>query len=199
MKDPIMIGNKNRFAAVIEAPGDPPEKDRERRCVHLWAGLHQLTADSGEKTEVQAFCRSVRSTLDLLQSDCEIKPPNGFSPIKMHHALRKMEKEMESERNIEDLYGPYRHPFDPEGFSLLSPPEKYLFPQWGPSTREAIGHLFRYSDRVFITFEFVPGHHAGGANDGKVFAVDLPVSEFIRLLEQMLTALDGSAHAKGAA
>jgi hypothetical protein len=155
----LLIGDKQRFAAEV---GEFWKGDTRYRCVDLWAAGRCLTCDDNTAF-VPQFCMSVRSTFNWLRSLGDLTPPfPGLSPPETHRRLREMDDESD---------------------------EQFWFPQWGPTTDNLVGCLFRVGERVVFTFEFWRESHPVPEERGVLFVTNLLETEFVGVLEQLLAAL----------
>jgi hypothetical protein len=155
----VLIGDKQRFAAEV---GEFWDETRICRRVDLWAAGHWLTCDDNS-VHVGVFTTSVRSTLRWLQSGRDLTPP--FPGVSMEETHRRLLEIDDGSR------------------------EQFWFPRWGPETDNVTGHLFRIGDQLAITFEFWREQHPNAEERGQVFVARLPESEFVRVLEQLVSAL----------
>ena len=130
--------------------------------VDLWAAGRRLTCEDNT-VFVPQFCMSDCGTLNWLRSGCDLSLPYpGLLPVETHRRLL-----------VED-----------DGSR-----EPFWFPRWGPTTDNVIGHLFREGERLAIALEFWREMHQPAQERGEVFLAELPESEFVGVLEQLLTAL----------
>ena len=140
----VRFGDQRRFAAEV---GEFSDESRQGRRVDLWAAGRRLTCDDNN-VFIPQFCMSVRSTVDWLRSDCDLSLPfPGLSPAETHRQLLAVGYESRS---------------------------RFLFPYWGPTTDNLLGHLFRVGDRLAFTFEFWRDTHPVSAERGVVFSPNYP-------------------------
>lgn len=154
-----LFGDRQRFAAEVADLGDGSP---ELCRVDLWAAGRWWTCDDNTAF-VPQFCSSVRDTLRWLRSGCDLSVPfPGVSPEEAHKRLLA-------------AYDGSR--------------EQFWFPRWGPTTDNVIAHVFRIGTRLSIPFELWRPTHPRPEERGLVFVAELPESELITVLEQMLAAL----------
>ena len=155
----ILFGDKLRFAAEV---GEFWNDSDQFRRVDLWASGRWLTCDDNV-VFVPQFCMSVRDTLNWLRSDCDLsRPYGGMSLTETHRRLLEID----------------------DGSR-----EQFWFPLWGPTTDNVSGHVFRDGDSLSITLEFWRETHKPPEERGEVFVSEMPESEFVGVLEQIITAL----------
>jgi hypothetical protein len=70
--------------------------------------------------------------------------------------------------------------------------QRFWFPDWGPTTDNIGGHVFRVGEQLVITFEFWRDEHPVPEERGAVFVAELPAAELLDVLDQMLAALRGT-------
>jgi len=160
-----LFGDKSRFAAEV---GEFWENNHALRRVDLWAADHWLTCDDNTAF-VPQFCISVRGTLKWLSSGRDLSPPiPDLPPTELHRRLVELDDDLSWRRRC---------------------------PDWGPTTDGVRGHLFRVGDRLVITFEFWRETHPVPEERGAVFVAELPETEFIDVLGQMLALLESGEDA----
>ncbi len=154
-----LFGDKQRFAAEV---GELWHGSDQMRRVDLWAAGRWLTCDDNT-VFIPQFCMSVWDTLSWLRSECDLSLPYpNLSPVESHRQLLAVD----------------------DGSR-----EQFWFPLWGPTTDNVSGHVFRKGERLTITLEFWRETHQPAHERGQVFVAELPESEFVRVLEQMLSGL----------
>lgn len=156
----MLIGDKARFAVEI---GDYCEGGTALRRVDLWAANRWLSCDDNH-AYVGSFVMQVQRTIDRLRAKTsarELAPPvAGLTPLQMY---RQASRRQALTR-----------------WQLLN---------WDETTDNFSSYLFRVEDRLVITFEFWREHHEPAEDRGKIFATELPVAEFVEILERMLQVL----------
>lgn len=155
-----LFGKKSRFAAEV---GDSRLGSPLLRRVDLWAGGRWLTCDDNTAF-VPQFRADVQRTLEWLRSEPDLSPP--FSGMPLDEAHRRLSASTEREG------------------------ARFWFPDWGPTTDNLIGYLFREGDHFLMTFEFWRQEHAVVDERGKVFVAAIPAQEFLGVLEGTLAALE---------
>ncbi|MBC7820261.1 MAG: hypothetical protein IAG10_25535 [Planctomycetaceae bacterium] len=155
----VLFGDKQRFAVEV---GEFWEGDTRLRRVDLWAADRWLTCDDN-MAFVPQFCMSVRDSLDWLRSGCDLSLPfPDVSPAEAHRLLLSAD----------------------DGSR-----EQFWFPLWGPTRDNVTAHVFRVGNRLSIPFEFWRPAHPRPEELGAVFVAEMPESELIDVLVQMLAAL----------
>lgn len=155
-----LFGEKIRFAAEV---GEYSEGSSQLRRVDLWAGGRWLTCDDNTAF-IPQFRGDVRRTLDWLRSKSDLSPPFlGMAVIEMHKRLAVSENR--------------------EG-------ARFAFPDWGPTTDNLLGYLFRRGEHFTMTFEFWRQEHTVPEERGVVFLAEVSEQELVGVLEEMLTALE---------
>ncbi|MFF0476586.1 hypothetical protein [Streptomyces sp. NPDC004284] len=143
--------------------------ERGQLCrVDLWAAGVWLTCDDNMAYTPQ-FRRAVLHTADRLRSGEGSPPPYaGTSPEATHRRLgTETDHELRSR------------------FRALD---------WGPTTDNVMAHLFREGEHLMITLEFWREEHllAHPEHAREVFVVEIPTAEFIGILDDLVSVLDGS-------
>lgn len=162
----VLLGDRHRFAVEVG------EKDHGLRRVDLWAAGQWLTCDDNMAFVAQ-LRRTVRETADCLRSgEVAPLPWSDLSPEANHRRL---------------LLGS-RTP-DASDADLRS---RYRGLEWGPTTDNLISSLFRNRDSLTLTFEFWRKEHllTHPPHAGHVFVVEVPVPEFVGILDSLVAALD---------
>jgi hypothetical protein len=162
----MSFGDEQRFAAEV---GEIVHGRPDLRRVDLWAAGRLWTCDDNT-VFVPQFCTSVRQTLSWLRSGADLSVPfPGMSPAEAHQRLLAAD----------------------DGSR-----EQFWFPRWGPTTDNVTAHVFRAGARLSIPFEFWRPTHPRPEELGVVFVAELPESELITILEQMLATLQGGRGAE---
>ena len=65
----------------------------------------------------------------------------------------------------------------------------FAFPNWGPTTDNILGYLFREGENFTMTFEFWRQEHPVVEERKVVFLAEFPMQELVGVLEDMLAAL----------
>jgi hypothetical protein len=163
-----LFGDKTQFAAEF---GESWEGQKHLRRVDLWAAGRWLTCDDNNAS-VPQFTMSVQGTVNWLRSGCDLSLPySGVSAAETHLRLLAVD----------------------DGSR-----EQFWFPNWGPTTDNILGHVFRAGDRLVMTFEFWRETHSIPAEHGEVFVANMLEAEFINGLEKLLAALRCSETFDGA-
>jgi hypothetical protein len=159
----MLFGDKQRFAAEV---GEFWGNSDQLRRVDLWAAGRWWTCDDNT-VFVPQFCLSVRGTADWLRSGRDLSLPfPGLSPAETHRHLLELD----------------------DGSR-----ERFCFSHWGPTTDNILGHAFRVGEQLVITFEFWRELHPVREEQGVVFVAELPATELLSVLDQMLAALGETA------
>ena len=158
----MLFGNKQRFAAEV---GEVSKCNTQLRRVDLWAAGRLWTCDDN-MAFVPQFCQSVQDSVIWLRSGCDLTQP--FPEVVAAEAHRRLLIIDDGSR------------------------EQFWFPLWGPTTDNVTAHVFRVADRLVIPFEFWRPSHPRSEELGQVFIAELPESEFLQILEQMLAMLKRS-------
>jgi hypothetical protein len=154
-----LFGDKQRFAAEV---GEFLRDSDQMRRVDLWAAGRWLTCDDNT-VFIPQFCMSVSDTLNWLRSGCDLSLPYpGVSPVQTHRRLLVLD----------------------DGSR-----EQFWFPRWGPTTDNVVGHVVREGEWLMITLEFWRETHQPSHERRQAFVAEIPESEFVGVLEQMLAAL----------
>lgn len=165
----VLLGDKSRFAAEVG------QGDHGLRRVDLWADGKLLTCDDS-MVFVGQFRRDVLDTAAWLRSGQGSPVPfDGLSPEATHRRLmHRAGADDESEADYELR----------SRFRALS---------WGPTTDNVTVHLFRDTDRLVLTVQFRREEHLfkHPEDAGEVFVVDIPTAQFVGILEDLVTVLDG--------
>jgi hypothetical protein len=161
----VLFGDKQRFAAEV---GEFCAGNRQLRREDLWAAGRWLTCDDNTVCVAQ-LCMSVRGSISWLRWGCDLTQP--FAEVDAAEAHRRLLAVDDGSR------------------------ERYWFPLWGPTTDNISAHVFRAGDRLTIPFEFWRKTHHRPEELGVVFVAELPEVELVRVLEDMLAALESSPEA----
>lgn len=156
---PLTRGDRERLAVEI---GDFDEAQPSLRRVDLWAGGRWLTCDDNT-AYVPQFCASARGTLELLRAGRDLSLPfPGLSLEENHRRLLRLD----------------------DGSR-----ERFAFPQYGPTTDNVLGHLFRVGAQLVITLELWHDGHPMVKPAGAVIVVTLAEAELVGVLEWMVAVL----------
>lgn len=135
------------------------------RVVDLWAANRWWTCDDN-CAYLPQFLQSVRDTIDRLRSGADLVLPfPGLSPAEAYRRLLAAD----------------------DGSH-----QRFWFANWGPTTDNVDALLFRDGERVAIPFEFWRSEHLFPDELGKTFVAELPESELLWVLEEMLKVLNSS-------
>ncbi|MFF2412306.1 hypothetical protein [Streptomyces sp. NPDC058092] len=166
----VPLGDKRRFAVEI---GD---RDHGLRRVDLWAAGQWLTCDDNMAFVAQ-FRHTVLETANCVRSGKGSPLPWPDLPAEVNHRRLLLGSET---------------PHDTDA----GPRGRYRGLEWGPTTDNLISSLFRNRDSLTLTFEFWRKEHllTHPAHAGHVFVVEVPVPEFVEILDGLVTALDDIQH-----
>lgn len=158
-----LLGDKSRFAAEVG------ERDQALRRVDLRAAGKWLTCDDN-MIFVRQFRRDVLETAAWLSSGQGFPLPfDDLSPEATHRRLM-LRAGADDERRSQSR--------------ALS---------WGPTTDNVTAHLFRDADGLVLTLQFWREEHLikHPEHAGEVFVAGIPTAEFVGILEDLVTVLDG--------
>jgi len=162
-----VLGDKHRFAAEVG------EWDHLLCRVDLWAAERWLTCDDNMAFVTQ-FRLAVLDTAAWLRSGQGAPLPFGsLSPQATHRRLMlRAGADDETEYELRSR------------FQVLI---------WGPTTDNVTAHLFRDGDRLVITLQFWRAEHliTHPEHAGEVFVAEIPTTEFVGILEDLVAVLDG--------
>ena len=161
-----LFGDKQRFAAEV---GEFSDGSTQLRRVDLWAAGRWWTCDDNTAF-VPQFCLSVQDSVNWLRSGSDLTQP--FPEVNAAEAHRRLLAVDDGSR------------------------EQFWFPLWGPTTDNVTAHVFRAGNLLVIPFEFWRPRHPRPEELGQVFVTELPESELLGVLEQMLAALGCSPEAE---
>jgi hypothetical protein len=161
-----LFGNKQRFAAEV---GELFQGHEQLRRVDLWAAGRWWTCNDNT-AYVPQFCMSVQGSVNWLRSGCDLTQP--FPEVSAAEAHRRLIAMDDGSR------------------------EQFWFPLWGPTTDNVTAHVFRNNDQLLIPFEIWWPARPCSEDRGRVFVAELPEAELVRVLEQMLAALECSPDAE---
>ncbi|MFJ6052485.1 hypothetical protein [Streptomyces sp. NPDC092307] len=170
----VVLGDRSRFAAEVGGPGP-------LRRVDLWAAGKWLTCDDN-MAYVPRFRRDVLDAVARLRSDADSSLPYaaGLSAEATHRRLGRYAGH-EGDEGYDD---------ESEAYDRMHGRFRGLL--WGPTTDNVTAYLFREEDRLVITLEFWREEHLSRHPEdaGAVFVVEIPVEEFVGILEGIVAALD---------
>jgi hypothetical protein len=147
------FGTKDRFAMKV---GDFYPTNRSLRLVEIWAAGQHLSCDDSW-AYLPVFCTDLDWSIAAILTDRDRSLPwPELSPAETHRRLY----------NIDDGK---REQF----WDLL---------HWGPTTDNVSPLLFQRGQNVILTFEFWRPTHHNPADLGKIFTVELPERELLRVL-----------------
>ncbi|MEV7558630.1 hypothetical protein [Streptomyces sp. NPDC089795] len=169
----VVLGDKSRFAAEIGESGP-------LRRVDLWAAGKWLTCDDN-MAYVPQFRRDVLNAVAWLRSgEGAPLPYAGLSAEATHRRFGRHAGNDDGSEADSRLSGRFR--------SLL----------WGPTTDNVTAYLFREEDHLVITLEFWREEHLAGHPEdaGAVFVAEIPVEEFVGILEGIAAELDAGRRSR---
>jgi hypothetical protein len=135
--------------------GEFYERNRNLRLVEIWVADQHITCDDSW-AYLPTFCGDLDYSISmLLQDHYQSLPWPDLSPAQTHNRLHEMD----------------------DGTA-----ERFWALNWGPTTDNVYALLFRQGQNVILTFEFWRPSHHNPADLGKVFTVELPERELLRVL-----------------
>ncbi|MFG3040718.1 hypothetical protein ACGFYZ_27860 [Streptomyces sp. NPDC048330] len=163
----VVLGERRRFAAEVGEGG------QALRRVDLWIANEHLTCDDS-MAYVPQFRLAVRNTVDRLRSATEFRPAVAEpSPQAAHRRFVLAAQD------------------DDASTASYEVRRRHRDLDWGPTTDNAIVHLFREGGYLAVTLQFWRPDHlrTRPEHDGEVFLAKMPGTEFTGILDDLVTLL----------